>query len=265
MHVIYVDDEELAITKFKLIASKIEGITSLKTFQEPEKALKYVKQNEVNVVFLDIEMPGMLGIQLAKEIKLVNQDIHVVFVTAYQQYALDAFEVEAVGYLLKPYSLERVQNELDKCKRIKKVAAHKVFIQTIPSFEVFIDGELLMISRKKVKELLALLVDRNGSTLTIGQAIAYLWEDRPDDDATKALYRMTAKRLKDLLMEHQIDYILDQTNNQRSLKIDDIQCDYYEILKGNKKYCKLYHGEYMSEYSWAEETNAKLSDILDVY
>lgn len=265
MHIIYVDDEELAVTKFQMIAKTMAQITTCKTFQEPQKALAYAKKNAIDVAFLDIEMPGMLGIDLAKALKEIDASIRIIFVTAYNQYALDAFEVDALGYLMKPYSKEKVEAELEKARRMKKVVEHKVFIQTMPSFEVFIDGELLKITRTKAKELLALLVDKHGSTLTIGEAIAYLWEDRPDDEATKSLYRMTAKRLKDMLVENKIDYILDSANNQRTLKPDEFTCDYYEILKGNKKYTKLYQGEYMNQYSWAEETNARLSDMLDVY
>ena len=265
MNVIYVDDEELAITKFRLTAEKISDVKHLETFQNPQEALEHVKVHDTDVAFLDIEMPGMQGIHLARELKAVNQNIKIIFVTAYNQYALDAFEVEAIGYLLKPYTLQKVEHELEKAKLIKRIAEHKVFIQTIPSFDVRIDGEILLISRPKVKELLALMVDKKGSPITISQAIAYLWEDRPDDDAAKALYRMTAKRLKDLLTEHKIDYILDSANNQRAVKTDGFECDYYEILNGNEAFIKTYHGEYMSEYSWAEETNANLSDMLDIY
>lgn len=265
MRLIYVDDEELAITRFKLLTEKLEGIDSLHTFQNPEKALEYARENPVDAAFLDMEMPEMSGLELAKRLREVDKNIRVVFITAYNQYALDAFEVDAAGYLMKPYGLDKLKNELDKVGRIKRVAEHKVFFQTIPTFDVFIDGEVLMISRQKVKELLALLVDRNGSTVTPGQIIAALWEERPDDEATKSLYRMTVKRLKDLLVENKIDIIFDGANNQKTLKTEEFTCDYYEILKGNQEYIDRYHGEYMTEYAWAEETNAKLSDLLDIY
>lgn len=265
MHVIYVDDEELAITRFKITAGKMAQIKKLKTFQYPAEALEYAKKNQVDLAFLDVEMPGMDGVTLAREIKAVNPNIRVVFVTAYNQYALDAFSVDALGYLTKPYSKESLEKELEKAARIKPIAEHKVYIQTMPSFEVFVDNEILMISRPKVKELLALLVDRNGSSITSGQAICALWEDRPDDDATKALYRMTMKRLKDLLAEKKIDYILEDGSNQKSLRTEEFVCDYYEALKDNEEYTKKYAGEYMSEYFWAEETNARLSELLDVW
>lgn len=264
MHVIYVDDEELAITRFRVMADKLEEIKNLTTFQNPEEALDYAHNNQVDLAFLDMEMPEMSGLKLAKELQKVNKNIRIIFITAYNQYALDAFEVNAAGYLMKPYSMEKLEHELKKALRIKDVAEHKVFIQTIPSFDIFVDDEVLVIGRQKVKELLALLVDKRGGTLTAGQAISFLWEDRPDDDATKSLYRMTVKRMRDLLSEHKIAFILDDSNTQKALKPDEFTCDYYEILKGNEKYMSLYYGEYMVEYGWAEDTNAMLSEMLDI-
>lgn len=265
MRVIYVDDEELAITRFQLTSKALDGISVLTTFQNPLQALAHAKENPVDLAFLDVEMPLMEGIDLARELKKIDPNTRVVFVTAFNQYAIDAFEVDAVGYLMKPYSRESLEKELKKAALIKAAPAHKLFVQTMPTFDVYVDGEVLMITRQKVKELLALLVDRNGSTLTTGQAICALWEDRPDDEATKALYRMTMKRLKDMLAEKKIDYILEDGSTQKSLRTQEFLCDYYEVLCGNREYIQKYHGEYMSEYPWAEETNARLSEMLNVY
>ncbi len=265
MRVIYVDDEELAITRFQLTSKGLAGISVLTTFQDPLQALAHAQEHQVDLAFLDVEMPQMEGIELARELKKLDPNTRVVFVTAFNQYALDAFEVDAVGYLMKPYSREKLEKELQKAALVKVAPANKVFVQTMPTFDVYVDGEVLIISRQKVKELLALLVDRNGSTLTAGQVICALWEDRPDDEATKALYRMTMKRLKDLLVENKIDYILEDGSTQKTLKTGEFLCDYYEVLKGNEEYIQKYHGEYMSEYPWAEETNAKLSEMLDIY
>ena len=112
-----------------------------------------------------------------------------------------------------------------------------------------------------MKELLALLVDFAGSSLTSEQAIDYLWENRPLDDRTKALMRMTAKRLREFLVKEKIDYILIEENGVRAIDIRCVDCDYYQILNGNKHAMKKYCGEYMVEYSWAETTNARLLEI----
>ena len=138
-------------------------------------------------------MPGMRGIDLAEELTKLDPDIRIFFVTAYDQYALDAFSVNALGYLLKPYNIEMLARELDKARRMHGKPKKAVYIQTIPNFDVYVDGALFPITSPKPKELLALLVDRNGGTVSSRYAISLLWEDKPDDEKTKALYRMTLK------------------------------------------------------------------------
>ena len=83
--------------------------------------------------------------------------------------------------------------------------------------KIYVDKNLLPIRRKKVKEYLALLVDYAGCTVTGEQAIAYLWEDRPNDEATKALMRMTAKRLRDVLIQKSIADILIEEKGVRAI------------------------------------------------
>lgn len=103
MNVIYVDDEKLQLTNFRLTVEEMKIIDSLETFGEGEKALAWAEKHPVDVAFLDIEMRGMNGIELARHLKAIDENIQVVFVTAYEQYALEAYGVDAIGYLLKPY------------------------------------------------------------------------------------------------------------------------------------------------------------------
>ena len=102
MRVIYVDDEELLLENFCLTAKELPRIDTLHTFQSGEAALSWAREQPVDVAFLDIEMPVMNGIELARRLKEVDENIRIIFVTAFEQYALQACGVDAVGYLLKP-------------------------------------------------------------------------------------------------------------------------------------------------------------------
>lgn len=262
MNAVYVDDEKPAIAKFKATVAQISDISAFNAFTRADTALEYIRDgNKVDIAFLDIEMPGMNGIQLANEIHGYDKNIKIVFVTAYDSYALDAFGVDAVGYLLKPYKKEMMQKIIDKAKLIMPIPNKKVYIQTMPNFDVFIDGKLFPINSAKPKELLAILVDKNGGTITSGLAISYLWEDRCADQGTQSLYRMTVKRLKEILADGGIDFILGSDGQQRYINPHMFECDYYKLLAGDKDAEKKYDGEYMSEYEWAEDTNARLSRI----
>lgn len=261
MHIIYVDDERPALENFRFTVAKIEEIKSLEMFLDGEEALEYVKNNTVDVAFLDMEMAGIHGLELAKKIKEYDSEIRVVFVTAYGQYALEAFSVDATGYLLKPYTVADIRKELNKCT-YRKLPSHQVTIATIPSFSLSVNGKVIRISASKPKELFALLVDRGDAGITTSEAIACLWPDRPDNSSSQSLFRMTYKRLVDILEDNGIAHIIGSEGSCRFIHTDQVDCDLYRILAGDKQAAKAYGGQYLQEYSWAEERNGQLYWML---
>lgn len=261
MHIIYVDDEKPAIDNFWLTVANFPDIDTLHTFQNGEEALAFAKDNVVDVAFLDMEMPGIHGLELAQKLKRFNCDIRIVFVTAFSQYALDAWKVDATGYLMKPYSAADIRKELNKCI-YKALPSNRVVIQTIPSLSITVNGSPLYIAGAKLREMLALLVDRGERGFTMGEAIACLWPERPADSNTQSLYRMTWKRLTDALETAGIGDVLATSENRRYLKVDQVDCDLYRILAGDQQARKQYSGSYLEEYAWAEERNAQLYWLL---
>lgn len=261
MKIIYVDDEKPAIDNFRLTVANFSEIASLHTFQSGEEALEFIKNHPVDVAFLDMEMPGIHGLGLAKAIKEYDERIRVVFVTAFSQYALEAFGVDATGYLLKPYSASDIRKELAKCM-YKTLPSHRVIIETIPSLKVTLDGTALHIPGAKPREMLALLVDKGDRGFTVEEGIAYLWPERNADSGTQSLCRMTWKRLMDALENAGVSDIVEITENRRCLKTDRVDCDLYRILSGDRQTAKKYKGEYLQEYEWSEERNAQLYWML---
>lgn len=257
MHIIYVDDEMPAINNFRLTMANFPEIKELHTFQSGEEALGFAKTNTVDAAFLDMEMPELHGLGLARALKEHDSEIRVVFVTAFGQYALDVFGVDAAGYLLKPYTADDIRRELAKCT-YRHLPSHRLVVQTIPSLSVTADGIPLPLSGGKTREMLALLIDRGERGITIGEAIACLWPERPADSATQSLCRMTWKRLTDALESVGMGILLYTLENRRYLKTDAVDCDLYRILAGDKQAARRYSGEYLSEYEWAEERNAQL-------
>lgn len=263
MNLLYVDDEQAAIQKFKTIVTKLTDVNQVDFFTSSTLALDFVKGHLVDIAFLDIEMPNMDGFALTRELHKIDPNIKIVFVTAYSNYALDAFGIDAMGYLLKPYSTAQFQRQIEKAKLIKPIPLKKVFMQTLPSFEVFIDDEIFAIKSAKAKELLALLVDRNGAGVTAGEAISCLWEDRANDDATGSLYRMTYKRLRAILADGGIEFILSPGHALRAVNPDMYDSDYKKLLQGDTTILKAFDGSYMMQYSWAEDTAGRLCRLLD--
>lgn len=262
MHIIYVDDEQPALNNMRLTAVQLPEITSLHTFQVGSEALQWAQDNHVDMAFLDMEMPGLHGLELAQRLKALDPNIRIVFVTAYGQYALDAFSVDAIGYVLKPYTRADIQKELQKAALIQAKPAHRVTVQTIPCFSVSVDGKPFHLGRAKALELLALLVDRGERGITTGEGIACLWPERPGDANTYALFRVTYKRLADGLEQYGIGNIIASEGNRRFLRTNLVDCDLYRILAGDAKTSVRYDGEYLREYSWAEDRNGQLHRML---
>lgn len=261
MKVIYVDDERPAIDNFTLTTADFAEIKELNCFQNGEEALTFAEKHSVDVAFLDVEMPGIHGLELARRLREVTPNTRVVFVTAFSQYALEAFSVDAVGYLLKPYTASDIRKELAKCS-FRPIPSQRVVINTIPTLSVMVDGKPLGISGGKPRELLALLVDRGETGITAGEGIATLWPERPNDRSTQSLLRMTFKRLSDALNAVGVSDLIISRENYRAIQVDQIDCDLYHILAGDPQTMKKYNGEYLKDYSWAEERNAQLYRML---
>ena len=108
---VIVDDEELGINVIKSHLSKLRGFTLVNSFTNALDALSALRNLEVDLVFLDIQMPDLTGIDL---LKLFKSPPKVIFTTAYRNYAVEAFDLDVIDYLVKPISLERFIKAIDK-------------------------------------------------------------------------------------------------------------------------------------------------------
>ncbi len=115
---ILVDDEPPAIRLLEKFVEKIAFLDCIGTFTSAIAALKAIEENDIDVVFLDIQMPEITGIQLSK---IIGTKVKVIFTTAYPQFAIEGFELNAVDYLLKPISFERFYTAALKIKEMAGV------------------------------------------------------------------------------------------------------------------------------------------------
>jgi two-component system LytT family response regulator len=263
MKVICVDDEQPALDTFRLKAKGFPKIESLRLFSDCEEAIRYAGENRIDVAFLDIEMPDMGGIELARELKKKDCNIRIFFMTAFEQYALDAFSVKALGYIMKPYTKAEIGEALETAVLMHSRPKKRVEIETIPNFTVHVDGKRLALGGKK-QELLALLVDRGETGLTTREAIACLWQDRCADEKTQTLYRVTFYQLMDELKKNGIEDIIGSGEKSKYIVKDMVECDLYRILDGETEGLKSYGGYYLNEYSWSETRNGQLNSMKEV-
>ncbi len=112
---IIVDDERLARNDLRLLLKEYENIEVLGEASNGQDALDMIKELEPDLVFLDIQMPGMNGFDV---LEYISSDVRVIFITAFDEYALRAFEVNALDYLLKPVSTDRLQQSIERLEVI---------------------------------------------------------------------------------------------------------------------------------------------------
>lgn len=255
MNIIAVDDERIAL---KLLISSIrEAVPKacVTEFNSGEEALAFGSENPCEVAFLDIDMSGMDGISLAKHLKQMNPKINIIFVTAYNKYAMEALSLHSSGYVMKPATKKKIEYELDNLRHPSFMQTkHKVWIQCFGNFEIFVDGNPIKFTYSKTKELLAFLVDRKGVFCSNGEIIAVLWED-DGDIMKKSSYLRDLKA--DLITTFANFGIVDAIRKKRgvmAISLDKIPCDYYNWMQGDIQSINAYRGEYMSQYSWGEFT-----------
>ena len=254
MKAIAVDDELYMLEALEEAVRASSDITQVERFSSCSAALAYATENPIDVAFLDINMRGIGGLGLAEKLMELRPRCKIVFCTGYGEYAVSAFQLHVSGYLMKPITAEAVQKEIDHIKAIK--ATEKLLtVKCFGNFEVLYNGEILPFKRKKAKELLAVLVDRNGAGMTAKQLCAILFPDDTDDTKNATYLRQLVYDLKNTLKSVHAEDVLRHETPYYRLNTSLIRCDYLSFLEtGMPKF----HGEYMTQYSWAEETCAML-------
>src|ERR1051325_7066226 len=116
LRVYIVDDEPLAVKRLTRLLRQTGRVEIVGSTMKPAEALEFLSEQNVDAVFLDIQMPGMTGFEMLE--KLPKQPA-IVFTTAFDRFALDAFEVNSVDYLLKPIEIDRLEKALTKLDRLR--------------------------------------------------------------------------------------------------------------------------------------------------
>ena len=246
MKILLVDDEKLQLLRLEETVEKVLPEAELLSYSNPLKAFEENGKEQIDIAFLDIEMPGLNGIALAKKLKGVNPKINIIFVTAYNNYAMEAMKMHASGYVSKPVSPAKVKEEVEGLRfPIELEPTKKLQIKCFGNFELFFQAKPLRFSYSKSKELFAYLVDREGSAININELNAVLW----DEDHKSYLRNLIADIQKTLKGVGCADVFV-KSHNGYSIDVDKVDCDAYEYKKGNPNAIRMYRGEYMIQYSW---------------
>ena len=259
MRIFIVDDETAALEEAKEAVAEALPEAEIHTFTRAADALSEADLGGwPEVVFSDIEMPGLSGLSFAVRVKSLSPDTRIIFLTGYSEYAIEAFRMKVHGYLLKPVTVEAVREELSHLPEMKPAAMDKLCVRCFGHFDVSYRGKPVIFTRKQSKELLAYLICRNGAACTSEEIALALWEEGGDRKAELVRVRRLISDLKASLKAIGMEDLLIREHRQLAIQRERIDCDYFRMLDGDMDAVNAYTGEFMMEYSWAEMENASL-------
>ena len=270
MKIYVLDDEPIALRGTIKTIQEVLPEAQITGFGRANKVFKHIIETgeHPDVVFSDIEMPGITGLDFAVKFKRICPEAKIIFVTAYSQYALEAFRLHVHGYILKPITADRVKEEMAyyltdrenaQAGEALQAEQEKLRVHCFGYFEVFWKNEPLMFGRRQTKELFAYLIDRKGAACTAEEIAAALWEDEDNMKNLKARIRILISDLRQTIAKIGMEDLIIRRSGQIAIRRELIDCDYYRMLDGDMDAVNAFRGEYMVQYSWAELTAGLLA------
>lgn len=280
MRVIIVDDEKPVLELMKTVVSKNKNLDIVGEFTNPCEALKEISNLLPDVIFIDIEMPYMNGIELAKQVEKLEENIAIVFVTAYENYALEAFKVNVVNYILKPISEEdiditvtrllrnrnRLNEEISKDNRIYCLGIFKVYEKS--------GNEIIKWSTSKVQEIFAYFIYKGVEGIDKWSLCEVLWKDASAKKAEQNLHS-TIHRLKAVFKKVGIENVINYKNGRYMFDFKNFSCDLWEFrkfiesnpmvssenIKDFQRILDLYKGNLFEDkdYTWAVDLRENIN------
>jgi DNA-binding LytR/AlgR family response regulator len=189
LEVVIVDDEKPSLDELEYILSECGFTDVIATFTSSTKALEFIKSNEPDLVFLDVNMPEITGMGLADEMNRLGLRTKIIFATAYDEYAIKAFEKDAVDYILKPYEKDRIFKAIRKVRdiierssrpanrRSSKASISKLAISKGDKF-IFIDVDDILYAQFENGEIFVHSAD---DTYSLHDTLTNLEEKLPED------------------------------------------------------------------------------------
>lgn len=262
MRIFLIDDELSARNSLERIVRQVRPEAELTVFSRGQAALDAIEQAGLrpDVVFSDIQMPGVNGLSLAVKLRTLCPSAKVIFVTGYDEYAVEAYRLHACGYVMKPLNPERIEEELTHLEQFTGLIGKPdmLKVRCFGYFEIFWQDKPLHFQRQQAKELLAYLISREGAACTNGEISAALWENEGDMRITTNRIRTLLSDLRAVFKSIGMEDALIRHRGSIAVNRARFDCDYYRMQNGDMDAVNAFHGEFMVQYSWAEITAGML-------
>ncbi|MBU5428066.1 response regulator [Tissierella pigra] len=279
MKVILIDDESIALDLLRFKLSSYKDVNIVGSYTNPLEALKEVKKIQPDVIFLDIEMGEVNGLEVAELFTKELAAVEIVFITAYSKYAVDAFEINAIDYLLKPVQEKRLNKTIERLRQ-KTMGNHEIEtldnglkVNSFGTFQVLdsMDNPLIWRTQKS-KELFAFLWNKKGEAISKMLIMDEIFPDKNLDKATTLLHTtiyQLRKNLEKLGYGNGIIYFNESYQLNVPIVSDVEILNKVLSLKEHgeeeiKEILRIYKGDFLGEegYLWAMGIRKTYEDMV---
>ena len=283
MKAILIDDESLALDFLESQLNKVSDITIVHKFVNFELNKDAKLLAEIDIIFLDIEMPGMNGIQLAEKLLEIKPTLIIVFVTAFHEYAVQAFELDSLDYLVKPVQLNRLEKTIDRIeKKMNCYQTNPVMENNHLRINVCKDLSFELIQGKpevphwrttKAQELFLYLLLHTGKTVRKSDLMELLWPEAGSNHDYSQLYT-AIYHVRKLLKNFSEYFSLKNIGEGYHLAMNNVSIDVVEwenaidstppinaeSIHKYEEIMEIYTGSYLQEYNypWAQSERHRL-------
>lgn len=266
MKLILADDNKIELNLLERECRALPTAQIAGSFTAAEEAIDFVRRNpDVELALLDIEMPGMNGMELADALREIRRDILIVFVTAHSERAADALRRKADYIVFKPFDSEDIRDAMERASLMQQRQNKPIYATMFGPFDVMYHGRIIRFRTAKAKELMALLLCRRGTNLSIHDMVDCLWDGDDMADVQSVGYRQVIKDLTDTLGEYGISDILERGRGYVRLDTSNIDADYYRFLRGIPEDVIRFQGRFLDAYSWSEGYIYRMIETKEIW
>ena len=255
MKCLIADDEPLILKDIHRTAKKVLG-EDVEYFlaENSDEAVaiadsEHLTGYDIQIAFLDIEMPFISGLEVAKKIQKISSRTNIIFVTGHGKYALDVLEMYVSGFIMKPVNEKSMRKAIENLR----YPIQKLFVKCFGYFDIFFGDVPIDFKRTQSREITAYLIDKNGSYVSEDELRYLLWSEDDDTEKKRRYIRNIISDIRNAFKSYGVEDII--INNNKSfycINKDKISCDYFDYLDGKIDISDEEKESYMEQYPWAE-------------
>lgn len=252
MKILLVGGDSAARATLAGLCQEVKGVERVYAATGPAQAAARAEWEELDALVLILPLSEGDALTLLEKLRRRQPRLQVVFVADDERFAMDAWRGEACGYLVEPVDREELRKALDRACCLGGAEHTEIELSTFGRFDLFLNGRAVKFKHEKARELLALLTARMGGTTPMDLVIDRLWEGEEYNAAVKVKYRKAVMHLRQTLNELGFPWMLHASRGQLWMDFTGIKCDYFSLIHGDPRAFALYHGAFMTDFSWSE-------------